>query len=59
LNHRLRQYIEDPDETGEGKVDSVRKTCCQIRERFRMISKESGVPIEPEKQTELLDEVMS
>ena len=37
----------------------VRALCLEIREIIREISESSGVPIEPAKQTELLNELMT
>ncbi|KAI1435402.1 ribosomal protein S5 domain 2-type protein [Xylaria sp. CBS 124048] len=42
----------------EGRLDEIRSATADIRELIRSMGSQSGVPIEPESQTELLDALM-
>ncbi|KAI1821766.1 ribosomal protein S5 domain 2-type protein [Xylaria intraflava] len=42
----------------EGRVDEIRSATAGIRELIRSMGRQSGVPIEPEAQTELLDALL-
>jgi phosphomevalonate kinase len=55
--HGLNMFLEQQLRTPGGSLEHVAETIARCRAVIRTISAESGVPIEPPSQTELLDQI--